>query len=120
LLESRRRELRRDETTERVAGELHAVQAHRVEPAGEPFAQLFGAHKVAEAWEIEYVHVPPSGEQPEHRRPPPPGSREPVNEHERFSDSGYSVPDRTTVDLDLVKLQRHLIQSGRCGRRSGS
>jgi hypothetical protein len=122
LLESRSRELGRDETTERVAGELHAVQAHCVQPAGQPFAQLFGAHQVAEAREVEYVHAPASGEQPEHRRPPPPGSREPVNEHEWFSASGYSVPDRTTVDLDLglVELQRHLIQSGRCGRRSGS
>jgi hypothetical protein len=77
---------------------------------------------VADAWEIEYVHSPPSGEQPEHRRPPPPGSREPVHEHERFSAAGYSVLDRTAVnlDLDLVELQRHLIQSGRCGRQSGS
>jgi hypothetical protein len=73
---------------------------------------------MAEAWKIDYVHAPPSGQLLQHRGPPPPGSREPVNEHERFAAAGYSVPDGTTVDFDLVDLYRHLIQSGRCGRRS--
>jgi hypothetical protein len=118
LLESRSRQLGRDKATERVAGELDVVQAHRVEPAGQPFAQLRGANRVAEAWKIDHVHAPPSGQQPEHGRPPAPGSSEPVNEHERFSAAGYSVPDWPTVDLDVSELDPHLIQSGRCGRRS--
>ena len=30
--------------------------------------------------------------------------------------SSYPVSDGVTVDLDLVEVRRHLIQSGRCGR----
>ena len=116
LLEACSRQLGRDKATERVAGELDVAEAHRVEPAAQPFAQLFGPHQVAEAWKIDDVHAPPSGQLPEHRGPPPPGSREPVDEHERFSAAAYPVPDRAIVDFDLVDLRRHLIQSGRCGR----
>jgi hypothetical protein len=119
LLSSRSRQFGGDKATEGVAGELDLVQARRVEPTGEPFAQKCGAHRMAEVWKVHYVHAPPSGQLPEHWGPPPPGSREPMNEHERVSAAGYPVPDRATVDLDLVKLHRHLIQSGRCGRGLG-
>jgi hypothetical protein len=120
LLSARSRQFGGDEATKGVAGELGVVQARRVEPAPEPFAQLCGAHRMAEAWKIDYVHAPLRCQLPEHRGPPPPGSREPVNEHERLAAAGYSVPDGATVDLDLVELHRHLTQSGRCSRLSCS
>jgi len=116
LLPSRSREFGSDKATEGVAGELEIIQARRVEPAGQPFAQKRGPHRLAEAWKIHYVHAPSRCQRPEHRGPPTPGSREPVDEDEWFAAAGCPVPDRVTVDLDLVDLRRHLIQSGRCGR----
>jgi hypothetical protein len=38
-----------------------------------------------------------------------------VDEHEWFAAAGYPVPDGVTIDLDLMDLRGHLIQSGRCG-----
>ena len=101
-----------------MAGEFDAIQARRVEPPGEPVAHLFGAHRMPQAWKIDDVDAPSSAQLLEHRGPPAPRSCEAVNEHERFAAAGCSVPDGATVDLDLVELYRHLIQSGRCGRRS--
>jgi hypothetical protein len=116
LLPSRSRQFGSDKATEGVAGELEIIQARRVEPAGQPSAQKRGLHGMAEAWKTHYVHAPSRSQRPEHRGPPPPGSREPVDEHERFSAAAYPVPDRAIVDFDLVDLRCHLIQSGRCGR----
>jgi hypothetical protein len=73
---------------------------------------------MAQAWKIDHVDATPSAKLLEHWGPPPPRSCEPVNEHERVAAAGYSVPDGATVDLDLVELYRHLIQSGRCDCRS--
>ena len=115
MLPSRSRQFGSDKATEGVAGELELVQARRVEPAVQPFAQKRGPHRMAEAWKIHYVHAPSRGQRPEHRGPPPPGSREPVDEHEWFTAAGYPVPDGVTIDLDLMDLRGHLIQSGRCG-----
>jgi hypothetical protein len=55
-----------------MAGELEAVKTDRVEPAGEPFAQLWSAHRIAEARKIDDVHPAPGAQQLEHWRPPPP------------------------------------------------
>jgi hypothetical protein len=117
LLPSRTRQFGSDKATEGVAGELEIIQARRVEPAGQPSAQKRGPHRMAEAWKIHQVNAPSRGQLPEHRRPPAPGSRKSVDEDEWFAAAGYPVPDGVTVDLDLVDLRRHLIQSGRCGRR---
>ena len=116
MLPSRSRQFGSDKATEGVAGELEIIQAGRVEPTSQPFAQKRGPHRLAEAWQIHYVHAPSLGQRPEHRRPPPPGSREPMDEDEWFAAAGYPVPDGVTIDLDLVDLRRHLIRSGRCGR----
>ena len=116
MLPSRSRQFGSDKATEGVAGELEIIQAGRVEPAGQPSAQKRGLHRMTEAWKTHYVHAPSRSQRPEHRGPPPPGSREPVDEDEWFAAAGYAVPDGVTVDLDLVDLRRHLIQSGRCGR----
>jgi hypothetical protein len=67
LLWPRGRQLGSDEAPEGVAGELEAVQAHRVEPAGEPVAELCGSHRMAEAGQIDDVHAPPGGQLAEHR-----------------------------------------------------
>jgi hypothetical protein len=115
LLPARGRQFGSDKATEGVTAELEMIQARRVEPAGQPFAQKRGPHRLAEAWKIDYVHAPSRGQRPEHRGPPTPGSRQPVDEDEWFAAAGYPVPDGVTVDLDLVDLRRHLIQSGRCG-----
>jgi hypothetical protein len=115
LLPSRGRQFGSDKATEGVAGELDTIQARRVEPAGQPFAQKRGPHRMAEAWKIHYVHAPSRGQRLEHRGPPPPGSREPVDEHKGLAAAGYPVRDGVTIHLDLVDLHRHLIQSGRCG-----
>jgi hypothetical protein len=55
-----------------VAGELDAFEADGVEPAGEPLAQLGGAHRIAEARKIDDVSATPGPQQLEYRRPPPP------------------------------------------------
>src|SRR2546430_1920567 len=73
---------------------------------------------IPQAWKTDDVDGPSSAQMLEHGGPPAPRSCEAVNEHERFAAAGCSVPDGATVDLDLVELYRHLIQSGRCGRRS--
>jgi hypothetical protein len=38
-----------------------------------------------------------------------------VNEHERLAVAGNPISHGAAVDLDLVKIRRHLTQSGRCG-----
>jgi hypothetical protein len=97
-----------------MPGELEPVEGDSVEPAGEPFAQLRGPHRIVEAREVDDVDAPPSGQQLEHRRPPSPRPGEPVDEHERLSGAGNSVAHGQAVDLDFVDLGRHLTQSGRC------
>jgi hypothetical protein len=87
-----------------VAGELELIQAHHVEPAAEPVAQLFGAHRMAQPWKIDHVYSPPTAQLLEHRGPPPPGSCEAVHEHERIAAAGYSVPGGSTLDLDFAEL----------------
>jgi len=115
LLRSPSRELGGDKATERVADDLDVIQARRVEPAGQPIAQLCGAHRRAEPRKIDDVHAPVSCQAPEHRGPPPPGSREAVDQHERLSAPRHAVTDSPPVDLDLLELNRHLTRSGRCG-----
>jgi hypothetical protein len=61
LFESGGRQLGGDEAAERVAGELDAFEAYGVEPAAEPFAQLGGAYRIAEARKINHVQAAPSG-----------------------------------------------------------
>jgi hypothetical protein len=118
-----RRELRRHEPAERVAGEIDLLQPRGVEPAAEPRAQLLGPQRGSETGQIDDVHTAPGGQSPQQRRPPPPRSGQAVDEHERLAAPSDPVSNRSAADLDLALLYLsftnvvHLIRSGRCLRR---
>jgi hypothetical protein len=105
-----RRELGRDEAAERMPGEVDTLESGRIEPPPEPRAQLRPDGAAAEPRQIDDVHAAPLRKQPEHGRPPPPGAREAVHEHERLPRSGHPVADRPTVDLDLSDIHRDRLQ----------
>jgi len=55
-----------------MPGELEPLQGHGVEPTGEPFAQLRGSNRIAQARKVDDVDPSPGGQELEHGRPPPP------------------------------------------------
>jgi len=111
-----RRELGRDQATERVPGDVDTLQADRVEPPHEPPAQV-GRPDMAQPPEIDDVNLTARAERLDHRRPPAPRAGEPVHEHERLAAPGDAVRKGPAVDADLSSLN-HVAE--RCQpRRSG-
>ena len=81
----RRRRLGRDQPTERMADQIGTLEPGGLEPAREPRCQLFGGQSTPELRQLGDVHPVTLRQRLEHRPPPAPRTREPVDEDERAS-----------------------------------
>jgi hypothetical protein len=108
-----RRQFRRDEAAERMTDEIDALKRGRVEPAPEPARQLGGRQLRPEPWQVEYVNSATLGQRLEDRRPPAPGAREPVYEHDRLTLAREPIVDRGAIDDELPNLHDNQFGSRR-------
>ena len=104
-----------DEPAERVTGEVDSLERGRIEPPPEPCASAPSRRRVARVSADRRGDTrrrSPSDRSS--RRPPAPGTGEAVHEHQRWAGTGDPVPDRPTVDLDLVHIHRVPLQPYVC------
>jgi hypothetical protein len=69
-----RSQLGRDQATERVADEIHALELGCLEPTAKPTRQLGGAKSPSQPRQVEQVNTATLGQGLEDRLPPAPGA----------------------------------------------
>lgn len=109
------RELGCNEATKGVADQIDVPEAHSLEPAAEPGGELGGAQLRPQSGEVEYVDELLSSEAQTDLRPPAPGTRKTMHEHDRWALPRDPVPDRPSFDLYLAEL--HVNQCVTSGSR---
>lgn len=112
------RELGCNEPTKGVADQIDVPEAHRPEPAAEPGGEFGGAQLRPQSGEVEYVDESLSSETQTDLRPPAPGTRKTMHEHDRRSFPRDPVPDRLSFDLYLSQLHVNQCVSTRSRRPS--
>lgn len=98
-------ELRRGKPAERVPGDVCAVELGRVEPAGEPVAELVRTREAPQRGQVDDVEPPVGRKRLEQGRPPAPRAAEPVHEQQGRPVAGNAVANALAVDLDGPELE---------------
>ena len=87
-----------------MADEVDVRELRGLQPAAEPVDEAVGAEVAPEGRQVQQMDAPMLREPAGHRRPPAPGPRQAVHQHDGRAVAQHPPAERRPVDLELEEL----------------